>query len=262
MSINYETLKTKLAEVSNLCYDSFHSKIVTDSKLNIDVKELIGNYNLLFQLANRYIELIINNEITKIKDALLLFENGFEYLDNSTCYVENDIKDFLSSYLQMLVEAFTEYNFLYTGKALAHAHRNDLNFGGGNKQLHVKFDRNRPSYEEKHWFDEPNLRGMKNTLIVPNLCTLLSYHSLYLMFHVTEAYLKRLNYSGKLKLNYNSIENIDYKLSEFNNFLREQVSTKYIYFMNKRLSVKVKISCGIENDKCEIEYCDPKVIIY
>ena len=82
------------------------------------------------------------------------------------------------------------------------------------------------------------------------------------MFHITEAYLKRLNYSGKLKLKYNSIENIDYKLSEFNNFLREQVSTNYIYFMNKRLSVKVKISCGIENDKCGIEYCDPKVITY
>ena len=104
---------------------------------------------------------------------------------------------------------------------------------------------------------------MKNTLMIPNLCTLLSYHSLYLMFQVTEAYLKRFNYNGKLKLDYNSIQNIDDKLSEFNKFLKEQVSTKYIYFMKKELSVKVKISCGINSlNGCLIEYCDPKVIIY
>jgi len=267
MNIDYETLKTKLAECSNLCYDSFHSKIVSNYKLNISFKDLISNYNSLFQLVNRYIELIVNNEITKIKDVILFFENGFEYLDNSKCYNENDIKDFLSNYLQMLVEAYTEYNFLYTGKAFVHAHRNDLLFGGGKKQLHVKFDRSRPSLVDNNWFDEPNLKGMKNTLMVPNLCTLLSYHSLYLMFHVTEAYLKRFDYSGKLKLDYNSIEKIDDKLDEFKKFLKEQVNTKFIYFMKKELSVKVKISCGMnclidEKDNCLIEYCNPKVIIY
>jgi len=266
MNIDYETLKTKLAEYSNLCYDSFYSKIVSNHKLNISFKDLISNYNSLFQLVNRYIELIINNEIAKIKDVILFFENGFEYVDNSKCYIENDIKDFLSTYLQMLVEAYTEYSFLYTGKAIANAHRNDLHYGGGKKQLHVNFDRNRSSLEDNRWFEEPNLKGMKNTLMVSNLCTLLSYHYLYLMFHVTKAYLKRFDYSGKLKLDYNSIEKIDGKLNEFNKFLKEQVSTKFIYFMKKELSVKVKISCGmnclIEKDNCSIEYCDPKVIIY
>jgi hypothetical protein len=87
------------------------------------------------------------------------------------------------------------------------------------------------------------------------------------MFHVTEAYLKRVDYNGKLKLDYNSIENIDGKLNEFRNFLKEQVNTKFIYFMKKELSVKVNIKCGMnclidEKDNCLIEYCNPKVIIY
>jgi hypothetical protein len=264
MKIDYDLIKLKLAQVSNECYDLFYSKILLNKNLNIDVIELINKFNTFFNLASIYIEFVINNEISKINDTIAFFQNGFEYLNNLTDYVEDDVKEFLSIILQYLYESFTEYSFLHTGKACAFAHQNDINL---HKNLHVKFSRDPNVYNNHKWFDDPNLKSMKNTLIgkFAVSCTILSYHSLYLMFRITEQYLKRIKYRGNVELDYNIIEGIDSKLNEFFKFLKSQANTKYLYFMNDKLSIKVRITCGIysfeNNNNCFIEYQDSKVII-
>lgn len=262
MKLDYETLKTKLMEESSALYSIFISKIVRCKPLGIDFKILIERFNNYFTLVATYIKFIINNEIGKINDTIDFFQNGFDYIEKSLTHIDNDVEDLLSIYLQMLYEAFTEYNFLHTGKAFAFAHLNDINHGG---KLHVKFDRTfEEVYNTYRWFDEPKLKDLKNALMSPSIpCTMLSYHSMYIMYHITKTYLKRNNYTGKLNLDYNSIEDMDNKLNEFIQFLKNKVNTNYLYFINNNISVKVKISCGTSSfidNQCSIEYAESKVI--
>ena len=63
MKIDYDSVKTKLAEVTTGCYELFRGKVLSNKNLNIEVKELINRFNTFFNLASQYIELVINNAL-------------------------------------------------------------------------------------------------------------------------------------------------------------------------------------------------------
>jgi len=259
----YESVKTSLSKLSDVII-SRYKKIVTGKQPQVDLKTLVQDCNKFFREAYYYIEIIIENETSKIDAALNFFNDGFQYKNESADYYSEDIRSLLTMLLQLLTESFTEYSFLHTGKAVAFQHLNDLN--NTNVKIHTKIDRNDELKNNIHWFDKiSNLKIMKRTLIEESYpCTILSFHSLFLMFHIIQHHLITKKYKDKqVVLDYSFLENIDQKLNEFKQYLKSIIDKKFIYFLKYKLSVAVKIECGIDsylNKDCSISFARTQVI--
>ena len=222
MKYSYEELKIKLHEQSRDVYEKFSCTIAPRKVLGAEnMKGVVTQFNDYFELVSQYVDFIINNEVSKINDTILFFQNGFNYMDGTISYDDNDMKEFLSIYLQMLYEAIIEYGFLYTGKVYAFAHQNDVNNKASN--MYTKFSRSLKEYTEGQLFN--NIKNLKGREKIFNILkphehsldshTILSYHSVELMYHITDKYLKGKEYKGKLQLKYDAVERIDHKLNEF-----------------------------------------------
>jgi hypothetical protein len=261
---DYETLKFRLSTVSDKINQKYNSTILRRRITSCDL--VVKEFNEFFKLASSYIGFIVDNEMSKINAALAFFNDGFKYKNGNVEYISSDIHSLLSIYLQLLTESFTEYSFLHDGKAKAFSHANDLNCTINVEKIHSKIDRSNSAYTALRIFDEiSDLKHFRNTMISESPCTNLSYHSLYLMYHVTNEYL-RLKTKNKQKLfvDYNPIEEIDNKLNEFNNFLKKQVRQNVIYFQSRKLSVIVIIKCdsdSLDKKDCFIKYSKNLVCI-